>query len=383
MRVALISNLLPGPGRGGAERYVGALAAALAGSGHEVTLFSGSEGDLHGVTCLRLPGMPELDTTASGVRKAAWHAREQWLPAVHRALRAGLRDARPNVVHSHEPQLLSAAAFTAIAAERLPHVHTAHDLNLLCARVTMTRAGRPCDGRCVDCRVQRAIRVRAIRQRLDLLLAPSDFVRERHLVYGVVNPERALTVRHGAASGRRRLRQPASTRLRLGFLGTLAEHKGVKTLLRVAASMPTGWTLKIAGAGPLAECVRSAAERDSRITFVGEVDTRARDAFLDELDVIVIPSEWEEPATLVAVEAAVRGLPAVVSDRGGLPETPYARVFRAGNAPALLAALSDLASDPGDITRRSRGLLSSSESYAWPTHVRTVEDALTRVARKS
>lgn len=142
MRVALISNLLPAPGGGGAERYVAMLGTGLAERGHDVALYSGEAGSIPGVACDRLPGLPQLDPRAPGARKAAWHLREQWLPSVHRALRARLRALRPHVVHSHEPQLLSAAVFTAIAAERLAHVHTAHDYNLLCARTTMMRAGR-------------------------------------------------------------------------------------------------------------------------------------------------------------------------------------------------------------------------------------------------
>jgi glycosyltransferase involved in cell wall biosynthesis len=382
MRIALISNLLPGPGRGGAERYAGALAGGLAQRGHEVTLYSGEAGAIPGADCRSLPGMPPLDPAASAVRKAAWHAREQWLPAVHRALLSELRARRPDVVHSHEPQLLSAAVFTAIAAAGLPHVHTAHDFNLLCARTTMTRGGQPCGGRCADCRVQRAIRGRAIRRRLDLLLAPSDFVRERHIAYDVVAPDRAVTLRHGAEPGRRRVRRPPAGRLRVGFLGTLAEHKGLRTLLRAAERMPAGWDLTIAGSGPLAAEIRAAASRDLRIAFAGELDAGARDAFLDGLDVLAIPSEWEEPATLVAVEAAVRGLPAVVSDRGGLPETPHACVFPARDADALLSTLGALSRDPDELARRSQALLDSSPDFEWSTHLEAVERALERVARE-
>jgi glycosyltransferase involved in cell wall biosynthesis len=357
------------------------LAAALSEGGHDVTLYTGSDGELPGVVCHRLPGMPELDPGAARLSKTVWHLREQWLPAVHRELRRALRAAPPDVVHSHEPQLLSGAVFTAIAAARIPHVHTAHDFNLLCARVTMTRSGRPCGGRCVECSLQRAIRVRAIRLRLDLLLSPSDFVRNRHLEYGVIAPSRALTIRHGAVPGRRRLRTPIAGRLRVGFLGALSEHKGIRTLLRAAASMPDEWELAIAGAGPLLGEVRAAVQRDRRIVYAGELDEAGRDVFLDGLDVIVIPSEWEEPATLVACEAAVRGLPVLAADRGGLPETPHATIFPAGDSDALLAMLNEMDRTPHILTERSRALLDSSIAYQWPTHVKAVERALTSVAR--
>jgi glycosyltransferase involved in cell wall biosynthesis len=376
MRIAIVSNLLPRPGGGGAERYAATLASALTGHGHEVMLCTGDRGELPGVHCLPLRGMRRLDPGSGSVHKALWHIREQWLPAVHRDLRAALGSFRPDVVHSHEPQLLSAAVFTAVAAECLPHVHTAHDYNLLCARVTMTKGGLPCGGGCIECRPQREIRVRAIRRRLDLLIAPSDFVRNRHLEHGVISPDRALTIRQGAHAGRRRLRRPVPGKLRLGFLGTLSEHKGVRTLLRAAASMPVDWSLTLAGAGPLTDEVRAAAAGDSRIRYVGVVEEAERDVFLDELDTLIIPSEWEEPAPLVAVEAAVRGLPTIVSDRGGLPETPRAGIFAAGSSGALLSAVEELDKVPGLITRRSKSLLDSRIVHEWPAHLRAVEEAL-------
>lgn len=378
MKIALTSNFLPGPESGGAERYAAMLATSLAQAGHEVSLYSGDGGELPGVACRRLPAMPRLSPSASRAGKIAWHLREQWLPAVHRELRRALEVDRPDVVHSHEPQLLSAAVFTAIAAADLPHVHTAHDFNLLCSRVTMTRKGKACGGSCAGCRLQRAIRLRAIRRRLDLLIAPSDFVRRRHLEYGALEPARALTIRHGAEAGRQRLREPRPGRLRLGFLGTLSAHKGVRTLLRAAASMPATWTLSFGGSGELAAEVAAAARSDSRIAYAGEVGEVDRDAFLDALDLIVIPSEWEEPATLVAVEAAVRGLPAVVSDRGGLPETAEAEVYAAGDSDALLGVLARMADRPETVTGHSAALLKANSVFLWPTHVRTVEAAIGR-----
>ena len=68
---------------------------------------------------------------------------DQWIPSVHLAVMRQLEAFSPDVVHTHEPQGLSAAPFSAIARARLPHVHTVHDLNLLCVRVTMTKERLP------------------------------------------------------------------------------------------------------------------------------------------------------------------------------------------------------------------------------------------------
>jgi glycosyltransferase involved in cell wall biosynthesis len=325
--------------------------------------------------------LPDLARDAPSPRKAAWHLREQWRLSVHRALERQLHRIRPDVVHTHHPQGLSAAVFSAISACELPHAHTVHDANVLCARITMTADGRFCGGRCWSCRPQRLIRSRLLRQSLDRLIAPSDYFREMHVRAGVVHPERARTIRQGAKPGTARLRHGGPEAPIVGYLGALATHKGVPTLLEAFRTAPSGWRLRIAGSGPLEEAARREASSNPRIDLAGLVLDEAKDDFLNSLDVLVIPSEYEENAPLVAVEAAVRGLPAVVSDRGGLPETAEASVFRAGDPGGLLSALRRLVAEPAELARRSGRLLESRESFLWDNHVRRVEGALQEIVR--
>ena len=73
------------------------------------------------------------------------------------------------------------------------------------------------------------------------------------------------------------------------------------------------------------------------------------------------------------IEAAVRGLPTVVSDRGGLPETAEATVFRASDPAALLDALQRLAGDPVLLEAKSRRLLETRERFLWANHMSEVE----------
>jgi glycosyltransferase involved in cell wall biosynthesis len=341
-----------------------------------VLVFTGSSAAADGLSLVRLPGLPYHPAGAGdALGRMLWHARDQWSPSVHRALKRGLAHVQPDVVWSHEPQGLSAAVFTAIAALELRHVHTAHDLNLLCARTSMTRGGEFCGGRCLECRIQRRIRGRAAGRRLDRLIGVSDYITERHVSAGIVGADRALTIRNGAEPGPTRIRT-ASDSPTIGFIGALAAHKGVLTLLRAAQAAPRGWRFLVAGAGPLEHEVESAG----RIDYVGRVGDDAKEEFFRDIDVLVVPSEWEEPAPLVVMEALVRGVPCVVSDRGGLPETPEARIFRAGDIRALLAAISSFVETPGTLEEASRRLLERGEEFTWSTHLARVEEVLRSVA---
>jgi glycosyltransferase involved in cell wall biosynthesis len=383
MRLAIIASLLPSDTRGGAERYVASSARSLAHH-HDVAILTGSEhGTVDGIPILRLPHLPQLAGTAPFAGRIVWHALDQWLPSVHLALSRELKRFAPDLILTHELQGLSAAAYTAIAASGIPHVHTAHDFNLLCARTTMTRNGEFCGGRCFDCRVQRVIRTGAIRLNLSRLIGVSRYICERHVRAGVVPAERAESIRLGARPGRAHPRKLNGDGPVLGFIGTLGRHKGILTLLKAFARADDSWRLVVAGEGPCRPQVEQAVRQDPRIRYVGHVEGAQKDAFFDELDVIVIPSEWEEPATFVAAEAAVRGLPAVVSDRGGLPETPEARTFRAGDAEELLRGVRWFVDHPNRLAAASARLLERSREYEWDYHMERVEDVLAATAAEA
>jgi glycosyltransferase involved in cell wall biosynthesis len=380
MRIAVVTSLLPADTGGGAEHYAAATAASLA-ERHDVIVLTGSEAhDADGLPTRRLPRLPIVEGRNVGqAGRIFWHARDQWLPSVHLALVRELTRLEPDVVATHHPQGLSAAVFTAVARTGLPHVHTAHDLNLACARMTMTRDGRFCGGRCAACLVQRRIRGTALRRSLGEIVVYSEYMRQQHLRSGIAPAERIHLIRLGAPSGEPRVRSGSAESLRLGFIGTVAPHKGVLTLLDAFAGTPPGWRLDVAGGGPLADSVAARAAADPRITYLGRVDGAAKDAFFDALDLVVIPSEWEEPATFVAMEAAFRGVPAVVSDRGGLPETPHARTFRAGDADDLMRAVRWFVDEPGRLAETSKRLLASRDEFAWSRHAERVEALMTRL----
>jgi glycosyltransferase involved in cell wall biosynthesis len=380
MRLALIATLLPADTRGGAEAYVDTVARSLS-ERHDVVVLTGSRApEIDGIPTLRLPRLPLLRRTAPFAGRALWHALDQWLPHVHRSVVRELRRLDPDLVLTHNPQGLSAAVFTAIADVGVPHVHTAHDLNLICARTTMTRGGEFCGGRCAGCVVQRTIRGAALRRNVAKLIGVSRYVCERHVREGIVPREKAVTVPLGAEPGTARLRRLGGDEVRLGFIGSLAPHKGILTLLEALRRTAEPWRLFVAGSGPAEAEVVAAARRDRRIEFLGHVSGERKEAFFDELDLIVIPSEWEEPATFVAMEAAVRGIPAVVSHRGGLPEAPEARTFRAGDPDELIRAIRWFVQEPERVEDASTRLLAARKDYEWTTHVARIEEIFEDVA---
>ncbi len=119
------------------------------------------------------------------------------------------------------------------------------------------------------------------------------------------------------------------SKLNVAFIGQIREVKGVRELVetacRIAAERPDvdfhlagDYSWQNAFASDLIADVR-AKGFDQRIRFLGEINDIPQ--FLDQCDLHVCPSVWEEPFGLVVLEAKAHGIPSVVFPSGGLKET--------------------------------------------------------------
>jgi glycosyltransferase involved in cell wall biosynthesis len=141
---------------------------------------------------------------------------------------------------------------------------------------------------------------------------------------------------------------PPPAEPRLAAVGRLIDVKGFDILLeafvQARRELPT-LTLELAGAGPLDASLRRAAAEG--VTFLGRVSPVA--PVYERNAIVVVPSRGEGFG-MVALEAAERGRPAIVSDVGGLPEIVADRetglVVPSGDPERLARAIVELASDP-------------------------------------
>jgi glycosyltransferase involved in cell wall biosynthesis len=105
------------------------------------------------------------------------------------------------------------------------------------------------------------------------------------------------------------------------------------------------------------------------VLLTGFVEHTAVPGVLASLDVLVLPSAYEEMGS-VLTEAMASGLPVVASDVGGIPEVVRDGVtgllVPPGDVGALAAALDRLAADPELRARLSAGARDRAADYAWP-----------------
>lgn len=280
-----------------------------------------------------LPSSADLPT-------AQLAARSLWSRQAAAELTQLIERDRPDVVHVHNIQpMLSSSVFAAAARSKVPVVMTVHNYRFRCLPAINYRDGHICH----DCKpgrmfvpgvVHRCYRgslagsavaalgqlpARATRRHVTRWLAISNHVARRLRADGFP-PERTL-VHYNFAPDPGPGRPPGARTDEVLYAGKLTPDKGIGLLLDAWASAPDlPGRLLIAGLGPLEGRVRDAAERDARVTYLGAVSIDALTEIRQRCAATAVPSLWEEPFGLTAVEAMACGAPVITTGTGGLAD---------------------------------------------------------------
>lgn len=319
------------------------LPGALGVQGQDLTLHTGAYDRF---------GMTRLDGTG-------------WLAA----LAAVVARLRPEVIHLHGLDRIGAESVLALRrlAPRARIVLTLHDYQLICANdgLTLGRDGARCacaqGGACVPelgaaRHALRRAHLLALLENVDAFIAPSRFLRDRFIAWGIA-AERIALLPNAVAPAPRAPDRPRARRDRFAFFGAIAAHKGVLVLLEAAALLrEAGTELRLALHGglnhpePAFAAAFAAGLTAARplARHLGPYAPAEVGRLMAEADWIVIPSVWPENAPLVALEARAAGRPVICSDIGGLPElVPDGLRVPSGDAAALAETMLAAAADPG------------------------------------
>ena len=162
----------------------------------------------------------------------------------------------------------------------------------------------------------------------DLVLAPTRLTRDL-LVRNGVSPRLIHLLPYGIdtsyiVAAPRSPARPAV--LRVGFIGSLAHHKGPDVLISAFKGIPHTMAAQLTIYGDprrdpaYFSKLEELADGDQRISFQGTFETERIGWILSEIDVLVVPSRWYENAPLVVNSAFAAGTPVVATDVGGLSE---------------------------------------------------------------
>jgi glycosyltransferase involved in cell wall biosynthesis len=162
------------------------------------------------------------------------------------------------------------------------------------------------------------------------------------------------------AAARARLGLPPAPQLVIGYVGALAEEKGVADLIE---ALPAVARLVVAGEGPQRRALEEQARtRGVAATFLGSVDD-PWDVYA-AADALVLPSRAGDSQPAVLIEAALVGTPTVSTDVGAISDIVVdgetGRLVAPGDVGGLRTTLAELAAEPA----RARSMAASAEARA-------------------
>jgi glycosyltransferase involved in cell wall biosynthesis len=294
-----------------------------------------------------------------------------------------LRSQRPDVVHFQHTLFLGAEMISAVrrTLPGVPIMFTLHEYLPICNHYgqLVRTSGELClkesPRRCHECFPEHSQQEFFLRKRLiqshfgqvDLFIAPSRFLLEQYVEWGIPRPQIRYE-EHGAVPVRR-LESPPRTRNRFAFFGVLTQFKGVDVLLRAMQRLGPEFDgrLRIHGANysEQPESMRAeldhllAATRDT-VTYEGPYDHTVLPTLMAEADWVVVPSVWWENSPIVIQEAFLHGRPVICSDVGGMAEKVSHQVngllFNVGSPESLAETISAAARDEDLWNRLHEGI---------------------------
>lgn len=364
MRICMVTTFYPPYHFGGDGVFVYQLSHALADRGHRVDV-------IHSIDAYRLlgevgpvAGYPDhpgvtthgLATTMGATEMLA--TQQAGRPFRHRkALKDLLASPEFDLIHFHNASLMGAP--WVFRYGRALKFFTIHEHWLVCPMHILWRYDREvCQERtCIRCQLHgnrppQLWRSTPLLERcarsVDLFLAPSEFTKRKHEELGFRRPIRHLPHFVPDPPYRPAAGPKAEGRGFFLFAGRLEKAKAPDLLVRAFRRFRDA-DLVLAGEGEERDNLERTAYDLPHVRFVGRLAPDDLAKLYAEAIAVIVPSACYEVFGLTAVEGFAAGTPAIVRDRGSLPElidqSGAGIVFR--TEAELIGALHRMVDEPG------------------------------------
>ena len=367
MKITIISNLYHPYVRGGAEIVARTMAEGLRAQLQHVSVittqpFEGlrslmpSSGTVNDVPAYRFYPINIyfylLDFKFPSVVRALWHIIDIF--NVHSAwvVYTLLKRERPDVVITHNLMGIGFLIPRVIALLRIRHVHVIHDVQLVnpSGIIIVGREKNPLQ--LIMTMMGYSRFMRWLFKKTSLIISPSQFLLTFYERYGFFVHAEKKVLPNPVAPHDTAPTNATSDILRLVYLGTISEPKGIVQLVRLVHDLPLDVQLRlnVIGVGTELKSLMDSVATDTRIVFYG---WRVRDEIMNifsESDMLIAPTICYDNSPTVVYEGLSYGLPALVTDAGGAQEIVHdgynGFVVPAKNWLALRERIIDLARHP-------------------------------------
>lgn len=140
--------------------------------------------------------------------------------------------------------------------------------------------------------------------------------------------------------------------------------------------------------GGLDKCVAKEILEFKKVFYRGPYNVKDLNKILNEIDVGIIPSVWEEPLGFVGLEFLAKGIPIIGNNRGGITDYTINNmtgwINKSSSAEELADIISALIHNPAEIVKMSAKIVENREKIIknMARHFKEIEDMYTAVIEK-
>lgn len=332
MIILLVSSLYYPKIIGGAEISTQLLAENLVKeSGNEIHILTtdikDSDEILNGVIVHRrrmsnISSFWKFKKSLNSLKRVAYKILDFYTVSNKRIIGKLLDEIKPDIVHVNNIYGFSAVIWDEIDKRKIPIVNTYRDYYVMCPRASLMSNGVYCLRPKALCVIYRRMLMRFM-HKVCKHVAISRYVQgqlkknlniDSEVIYNSIDVNK-VTFEENYSRKKERVRKIT----KFVFVGALIPTKGILDFARVFVDCnPENMELHILGEGPLSKDIR--ALNSGSIILHGFVSGEEKKSIMEDMDVAVCPSLWNEPFGRVVIEAFQYALPVITSNMGGLSE---------------------------------------------------------------
>lgn len=293
---------------GGAEISTQKLAEGLKNNGHNVYVLCSSENEerncINGVnvfriSCIKVSKLKKILNLYNFMN--------------YKKIKEIIETIQPDIIHTNNLMEISYSIWIIGHHKKIPIVHTLRDYALISSNINAAKLKRQ------------------LSKNVTAVTAPSDFILNGHIGKKYFMAAKAKKVIFNATDIPENYEDIFENKInnkldgrnitKFGFIGRFEEYKGILWLIKIFKKIDRcDIDLSLFGKGSLLETVKEEIKNDRRITYCGFLNEQQLRVALNNIDVVIVPSLWEEPFGRTILDAYCNGIPVIVTQKGGMPE---------------------------------------------------------------
>lgn len=255
------------------------------------------------------------NNTYNILKRLLWHYKDRYNIKMAKYVSDVINFEKPDVVICHNLSGWSIAVWDIIKKKNLPLIQFLHDYYLISPSSTITDRKEN-----IISRIFRA-KVMQKSNQVDLVIGVSQFIIDKMIERNYfISSKKIVSYNQRNINRIPDIKQwDGVSVLKIGFIGTLCDPKGIKLLIEAFLKTSINASLLIAGTGSTKYTneLKEMTKQDHRISLLGFVKPSD---FYKQIDLLVIPSLWHDTLPGVAIESCAYNVPVIASNMGGLPE---------------------------------------------------------------